>query len=398
MKQSGKWNGAESLSAPPTQLGQVLNRHVSLNQSKALNNYCINTNMNAPPIQIGTSIWFTSTRKRMIIEYHPDSESVGTIIAVPPEFKNAWSMSCCKYKDDSIVIIAHVQYGPFILRKNSIGSNSIYSKHSAMDHLTIFNTKTLTFSNPKQLPKIMGLNASCVAIGDFIHIFHGIRNRDGCHLVYSVNHNKTRCSYDETNDTNRQLFTAKAVVKPNDEHKASNKMLISGFIREHSGKHVPSVIVDIISRFGIFEVFKFGGHQSQSAGSLPPHMISLDSFYIGTLENGDASQPIQWTLAPEYTLKYPLHYFAHVQYGPFILTFGGFASNAFWTDDIYILDLRKKSGWIQSPIKCVGKNCYNAVLVDAERVHLFDRSPQATHYWIDLKEIIPESMYNMNSM
>ena len=87
-------------------------------------------------------------------------------------------------------------------------------------------------------------------------------------------------------------------------------MLISGFSRIQNGEPIPLAIIGLISKFGVFELFTFDEGLT-------------DSFWIGTLEDGNPAKPIQWNLAPEYTLKYPMSEFGYIQHGPFIVTFGG---------------------------------------------------------------------------
>ena len=89
--------------------------------------------------------------------------------------------------------------------------------------------------------------------------------------------------------------------------------------------------------------------------------------------------------------------FGHIMHGPFIVIFGGRDPNYTYVylDSIYILDLRRNCGWIESPLKCPrGMRC-NAVLDANQRVHLRNATlaPQGLgveHWTIDLIHIIPE--------
>ena len=174
-------------------------------------------------------------------------------------------------------------------------------------------------------------------------------------------------------------------------------MLIFGFARNQKGRHIPSVIVDLISRFYNFELFKFGGldlHDGQC----------VDSFFIGKLKNGNPSEPIQWQSAPEYKLKHPMRAFGYIQHGPFILTFGGISDGDSraganrHTDDIYILDLRKDCGWVLSSVKCPQKARFHAVLDKKQRIHLHERIyGNQNHYCISLDEIIDSKMETVDN-
>ena len=155
------------------------------------------------------------------------------------------------------------------------------------------------------------------------------------------------------------------------------------------------MIVDIVSKFCEFELFKFGGYDLNG-------FERFDSFYIGTLQDGDPAKPIEWKLVPQYTLKDPMADFGYIQYGPFIVTFGGRtvgprassrAPKVFGyerLDEIYILDLRDNKGWIESAIKCPMKAVYHAVLDYVQRVHLFPLD-EHQQFCIDLKDLIPYS-------
>ena len=214
--------------------------------------------------------------------------------------------------------------------------------------------------------------------------------------IDEVNNDYTICSMiDKSSQYFRGLRVVPSlegshVIKLDECYQSSNKMLISGFIRMQTGNHCPALIVDLISNFPIFEVFKFGGYNMNERKN-------VDSFYIGTLNDGDPTQPIEWKLAPQYTMKHRMMLkFGYIQQGPFIVRFGGTIVNPDNTrtdiDSIFILDLGKDRGWIESTFKCPGKGTCNAVLDDCERVHLwfFDSK---THYCIQLCDVLPLSTY-----
>ena len=94
----------------------------------------------------------------------------------------------------------------------------------------------------------------------------------------------------------------------------------------------------------------------------------------------------------------PLWGFGCIQHGPFIVTFGGVIrhNGGVISDDIYILDLRKNCGWIQSPMKCPRKGDCTAAVDDCGSVHLWhsDSDPDSeTHHCIQLSTILPSSMW-----
>ena len=310
------------------------------------------------PIQIGSSLWIVNSHR--IIEYHLDTNSVGAIFHHPRSFRNGISTCLCR------------------------NNNSILITNG--ERCNIFDSKTRNFSDTISFPEKIGPGQLCVAIGDYIHIFHGLRNPDGLYIIYSsINHTvrtfKGHCCIES--NFNRHVL-GRGIIKMNDCYQSSNKMLISGFARKQNDKPIPSVIVELILKFSIFELFKLAGCNSN------------DSFCIGTVQNGNGAKPIQWKRAPEYNLKHPMHRPGYIQHGPFIVTFGGLArvrDIPHSIDDIYILDLRKNCGWIQSPIKCPKRGEYRAVLDETQRVHLLSFWYDHELYCIKLSDVIPSSMY-----
>ena len=305
------------------------------------------------PIQIGSILWIVNSHR--VIEYHLDTDSVGAIFHHPRSFRHPISTCLCR-NDDSILVT----------------DGAICN---------IFDTKTRTFSDTISFPEKIGRGRSCVAIGDYIHISHGLGNPDGLYIIYStINHTVTTFKGHCCIESHfKRTVSGTTIIKMNDCYQSSNKMLISGFARKQNDEPIPSEIIDLISKFCVFELFKFGGCNLG------------DFFYIGTLQNGDGAKPIEWNRALEYTLKHPVYDCGHIQHGPFIVTFGG-ATKPGGIDDIYILDLRKNCGWIKSPIKCPKKGRYLAALDERQRVHLL-AVWEDKHYCIELSHIIPSSMY-----
>ena len=248
-------------------------------------------------------------------------------------------------------------------------------------------------------------DASFVCIGDYIHIMNGLDNADGEYHIHSVS-NGTLDTFEEP----RHFTTGKVpIIKSSDSYKSSNKMLISGFARKQTERDIPSVIADLVTKFSIFELFQFGGLICEDR-----KVRASDRFYVGSLENdgiANGAERIQWKLAFEYELKYPMSDFGYIQYGPFIVTFGGSSDERFRdganrnADDIFILDLRKNCGWIESPVKCPRKAQFHVVMDQNQRVHLFSRYGSTgfqrkwfrnkavweyEHYCIHLTDIMPE--------
>ena len=117
-----------------------------------------------------------------------------------------------------------------------------------------------------------------------------------------------------------------------------------------------------------------------------------NSFYVGRLQHDDPSKPIRWKKNDHFTLKKPLYGSGYIHYNHRIIIFGGVTSGYTKVDDIYILDVRSKKGWIRSPIKCPMESEYVAVLDHQQRVHLFTYGSTYNnqHYCIALNELIPD--------
>ena len=349
---------------------------------------------------VSSSIWIAHTKGKHagIVEYYPESGTTSPTIPYPAHFNKLdeiGSVVCYKYGEAAIILIDHE-------KRRSI----------------IFDTKTREYSDISPFTgRITSSHcSSCITVGDYIHIFDGIGKRDE-YTIYSIKDNISRSTFPEHRPQHYAVLVP--VMKTNGSYKSSSKMLISGFIRNQSKNHIPPVLCDIISKFCRFELIKFGGAR-QPVDRLHRRRESweeLDSFYIGTLKDDDAAKPIEWELAPEYTLKYPLSQFGYVQHGAFLVIFGGetdkfenkgasFRTRYFFRD-IFVLDLSKKSGWIQSPVKCPSKGIFHAVLDQDLRVHLmtqrtrFDKVTQKykqEHYCMKLKDIIPQSMYTGDTL
>ena len=316
----------------------------------------------ANPIRIGSSLWIVA--KKQIIEYLLNSDSIGSITEHPTE--RGMRCTSCQYKDSILVV------------KTSVDTEFD-------ERFAVFDTKTRTLNDTIRFPQKMGKFLSCAAVGDHIHFFHGQKNRNGPYSIYSMIDRKMYTLNDhECPLTSDQSWVPDEVIKMDDSYKSSSKMLIHSFIRRQSPIEIPSVITELISKFYVFEFLKFGS----------------DSFYIGTSKTEHGAKPIQWIVAPEFSLKQPVCLFGRVQYRSFIVVFGGALMNCGnfadgFSDHIYILDLRKNGGWVQSSTRCPAKHAYRAVLVDDQNVHLLGKSqiPLRLRYCLNLKNIIPQSMF-----
>lgn len=339
------------------------------------------------PICIGSSIWSAQNKEKHagMVEYHHDSDTTSPAIPYPEHFNTVFCGSAgshrdivsCKYKKDSILLIDHHQLCSIA-----------------------FDTKTRRFFDiyPFTGHIIQSHGSSCITVGDYLHIFDG--NRDCEYTICSIKDNTSQSIIPEHEPQHCSSFVP--VIKTNGSYKSSDKRIISWYIRNQSKTRIPSVISDLISKFCVFEVAKFGG--------IKDFDNCLDSFYIGTLKDDDAAKPIRWNLAPEYTLKYPLSQFGYIQHGALLVTFGGETQDhgphavARWSQDIFVLDLSMKLGWVKSPVQCPATGClFHAVLDQDLRVHLLTRRTwyhnttrkcKQIHYCMKLKDIIPQSMYS----
>ena len=222
-------------------------------------------NPSSPPIIIGTSVWFAQKifDSSGMVEYHPKSGTTSPIIPYPAKFDHSalgtTRTISCKYKEHSIAVLS-----------------------PASGCGIIFDTKTRKYSEVFSFTGRFDYDASCVTIGNSIHIFHG--SRTGDYTIYSMKNKTTQTVCSHYCSEPRQDLGDVSVIKSNGCYQSSNKMLISGFIRQQNEEYVPSVIDDLISKFCSFEVLKFAGWDLDKK-------CSLDSFYVGTLRNENVAEP-----------------------------------------------------------------------------------------------------------
>ena len=180
------------------------------------------------PIRLGSSIWFAQSNG--MVQYHPDSDECSQAVRYPLNFipvGNDGSCTACKYRDDFIFVV------------NSYKRCCI-----------VFETKTRSFSDTILFPLTFDdCSSPCVAIGDYIHIPNwkliGNYDHDDEYVIYSMTHipvhiiNGHSCA---------STYSESSIIKTNDLYKSSSKTLVSGFARSQSGRHIPSVIIDLISK------------------------------------------------------------------------------------------------------------------------------------------------------
>ena len=335
----------------------------------------------AQPLCIGPSIWMIKERCSRtwqsnlgLVEFNTDSNTFSDIILFPLSFKNTedwlW-LSICKYKDDSIVIVD--------------GDRGL---------LIVFNTTTRTFGRTIVLKQQIGSQPNCIAFGDYIHIFQGDYINHFVTIVSMLNESVN--TYPPP--PNYRPLSQQAIIRTNGLYESSKTTIVRGFARNQSVQTptgIPIEIRNLISKFMVIDhemLMKFGSARwSLGLGQCD----SAELCSIGKLKNGHPGQAIQWTVAPQYSLKLPIHRFGYIQHGPFVVIFAG-NSRVFGADGIYILDLRSDQGWAKSPIECPRKGQFVAVLDVHQNVHLFDKrggkvdvpDGGGVHFCIELDELL----------
>ena len=321
------------------------------------------------PVTVGSKIWFTESTHhgtqdlKGIIEYDPDSDSTSPAIPYPETFYKSplflRSVILCKYRRNSIIIIH---------RLNGCG--------------IVFNTETQTFSdifsvNPKS--ERLGWISCCVVIGDYMHVFH---KNSGDPIIASLTDKalqNVRRPY-----PNKSSYQVYSVLVQDDEHyQPMLETLVAGFTRNAVGRRISADVEGLITKLCTFGLLAFGVMDGQ------------DAFHFGTLTGHDPTLPIDWKLASEYKLQHTTDGFGYIQHGPFIVMFGGVdpLSEDSSIDDICILDLRKKTGWIQSPMRCPRQGRYDAVLDSRQNVHLYTQFDlEAKHFCVKLMDLFPPNM------
>ena len=204
-----------------------------------------------------------------------------------------------------------------------------------------FDVTNNHFTKPITIP-ILGENCSVIVVGDYVHIFHGRKNDDSQYLVYSLHDHKIMTFKEESCSVPMSLV---AVIKGPEN-----------------------------------EFYKFGGYDWS-------HKKAVNSFFTGTLKDEDASKPIQWTKNPKFTLTKPLQGLGYIQYGSYIVIFGGYSTDN--VDTVYVLDLRADSGWKQAALQCPITSSFTATVDSDDNIHLFTWGhDEKKHICIGAKAVI----------
>lgn len=316
------------------------------------------------PVRIGTCIWrstqFNDGEKGMV-QFCCVTDTIQSVADYPEGFR-PFQHTMCQCHDRSIAIVD--------------------GKSGA---LVLFDPIEKRFSDPIAIPKI-GSGCSCVAVKDQIHIFHGGSNSNSEYAVFSVSDNEVTTFLEHKSSPlrlNGSISKQMECTVYNDR----TMLCIYGFSRTHSVNNVPDDILSLIFEYYNVVYCTFGGFISETNSF-------LDSFYIGSINPDNAREPILWNAEAQYTLPKPLEGCGHVHYGPFLIICGGQTTDFQATDDIFVLDLRKQDGWMQSSLKCPKKSAFTAVL-EQLNVHLFTYNPdeESTHTSINMNQIIPDEMW-----
>ena len=210
--------------------------------------------------------------------------------------------------------------------------------------IVFFNVSTNNFSEPVSIPNLGWCSA--IAIREYIHLFHGNNNKKREYLVYSVSEGTCTTFPDET----------------------------------HSwGVYQVAVVKGPENKF-----YKFGGVRSDHCAT--------SSFLVGSLQNGNAAEPIQWEPKSN-SLRLPksLFSFGYVQHGPFIVILGGKEKSRV-SYHVSILDLRGDPVWRTSTVAVPWETTYAATIDDDENIHLFSHGhyikKETSHLAIAFKSII----------
>ena len=196
--------------------------------------------------------------------------------------------------------------------------------------------------------KKLGWAPPCIEIQGQVHIMHGFWNNYKGYLIYSID--------------------GASVTEHEDNLQYPREFRVSFTKRSDDS-----------------EFYQFGGINADE-------FSFIDTFYVGKLDNGDPTKPIIWTENRYFRLLRGIARFGVIQYGPYIVIFGGEWTKGMNpnTADIDVLDTRSRADWTRSPIKCPEENEYTAVLDDQLNVHLFTNDGDNKHYSISLKAFIPD--------
>lgn len=220
---------------------------------------------------------------------------IGSAIWISTHFGDGESgmvQYCCD--TDSIIKSIRYPYG-FRPERHSVGvlnKNMFVLVDGTNGEVMTFDAAKVQYSGAVAIPKIGG-GTSCINIQGYVHIMHGWYNVNNDYLVYSMKTGKVKRFKDDSHPQNVGFVL---LTKQEDD--------------------------------SVF--YKFGGWSATTRNY-------VDWFYVGHLQNGDASKPIVWKKAPQYTLQKPLNGCGVIQKGPFIVIFGGyFCLHDEFLDDVFI--------------------------------------------------------------
>ena len=231
----------------------------------------------------GTSIWFMSTSNTCVLEFMEYDCITDTFNeAIPYPIQIAYR-SVCTYKDDTIVIAA-----------NNWG-------------IITFNTNTKLFSEPVKMPDV-GNGAIVIAVGDYIHIFHGHANpqRD-CYgrypphkyIVFSMKDGAV-----QTFEQQNSKFISVKAIQHDRVGGQNNNMLLAGFARIQCRRDIAQVIVSLILKYlKITEFYKFGGSRRVNCNDWGEQQKRSDAFFVGQMQDNYGAVPLEWTQTAKYSLK-----------------------------------------------------------------------------------------------
>ena len=308
-------------------------------------------------LSLGTSIWLMTQREdgsQKLVEYDCITDTFNE--AIRTSYSNV-----CTYKNDTILIAAN-QWGIFT-----------------------FNIETKTFSEPVKMPDVGGY-ATIFAVGDYIHIIHGHENPHFSgrpphkYIIFSMKDRTVKTFEDKDYKYGPYAVIHAKAIQHHGVNEQRTKTVIAGFGRIHFKEEIAVVVVSLIFQFLKMDKFyKFGGSNNKDCANR-----SLDTFFIGSLQDDNGAAPVQWSETLEYSIKTDddklrsppqLCVFRNVSDIVILGVIHPGASGAVERGNIYvsIIDPNGEQEcmreWIQSPIY---EYCVHAVVMDFQgNVHFF---------------------------
>jgi len=209
-----------------------------------------------------------------------------------------------------------------------------------------FDPKTKKYGKSMSTKKLGAFTSSIMIKGN-VHIIHGNTNSGNNYFIHSLSTGQV--------------------------HEFKDKLASNGM-----------QLVSVCRRSDDGEFYKFGGFDCGKRKY-------VSSFYIGSLPGNDPQQPIIWRKTDQYRLIQPMAQCGVIQYGQYILTFGGKNNQREELNEIYCLNLRQNRGWSRLDIRCPMKSRYIAALDHLKRVHLFTFDKRnRRHFSIALNQLLPD--------